>query len=280
MGRIHRINVGNAELVALQDSWAAIPPTGFFNTTQAADWEPYGELLDEDGNITLNLGSWLIISQGSTILVDSGIGGRPVEMLPLKSTPALPDVIREAGLSPDEIDVVAFTHLHFDHTGWNTTDVDGKPQPLFPNARHIVQQAEWDYWTSSDELKAGAQYDNVLAPILDAGLIDFVEGEHTLTSEVTSIPTPGHTPGHVSLAVNSGGESAYVLGDAAHHMVQLTETDWCPSADVDPTTSTASRRALFDRIEQENALIASGHFRFPGVGRAVRANGTRVFAAS
>ena len=280
MGRIHRVNVGNAELVALQDSWAAIPPTGFFNTTKAADWEPYGELLDEDGNITLNLGSWLIISQGSTILVDSGIGGRPVEMLPLKSTPALPDVIREAGLSPDEIDVVAFTHLHFDHTGWNTTDVDGRPQPLFPNARHIVQQAEWEYWTSSDELKAGAQYDNVLRPILDAGLIDFVEGEHTLTSEVTSIPTPGHTPGHVSLAVNSGGESAYVLGDAAHHMVQLTETDWCPSADVDPATSTVSRRSLFDRIERENALIASGHFRFPGVGRAVRSDGARVFAAS
>ena len=280
MGRIHRVNVGNAELVALQDSWAAVPPTGFFNTTQAADWEPYGELLDEDGNITLNLGSWLIISQGSTILVDSGIGGRPVEMLPLKSAPALPDVIREAGISPDEIDVVAFTHLHFDHTGWNTTDVDGRPQPLFTNARHIVQQAEWDYWTSSDELKAGAQYDNVLAPILDAGLIDFVEGEHTLTSEVTSIPTPGHTPGHVSLAVNSGGESAYVLGDAAHHMVQLTETDWCPSADVDPATSTASRRALFDRIERENALIASGHFRFPGLGRAARSDGARVFAAS
>lgn len=280
MGRIHRVNVGNAELVALQDSWAAIPPTGFFNTTKAADWEPYGELLDEDGNITLNLGSWLIISQGSTILVDSGIGGRPVEMLPLKTTPALPDVIREAGLSPDEIDVVAFTHLHFDHTGWNTTDVDGRPQPLFPNARHIVQQAEWEYWTSSDELKAGAQYDNVLRPILDASLIDFVEGEHTLTSEVTSIPTPGHTPGHVSLAVNSGGESAYVLGDAAHHMVQLTETDWCPSADVDPATSTVSRRALFDRIERENALIASGHFRFPGVGRVVRSDGARVFAAS
>lgn len=280
MGRIHRVNVGNAELVALQDSWAAVPPTGFFNTTQAADWEPYGELLDEDGNITLNLGSWLIISQGSTILVDSGIGGRPVEMLPLKATPALPDVIREAGISPDEIDVVAFTHLHFDHTGWNTTDVDGRPQPLFTNARHIVQQAEWDYWTSSDELKAGAQYDNVLAPILEAGLIDFVEGEHTLTSEVTSIPTPGHTPGHVSLAVNSGGESAYVLGDAAHHMVQLTETDWCPSADVDPATSAASRRALFERIEREGALIASGHFRFPGVGRAVRSDGARVFAAS
>lgn len=280
MARIHRINVGNAELISLQDSWAVVPPTGFFTTTEASDWDAYGDLLDDDGNIILNLGSWLIVSQGRTILVDSGIGGRPVEMLPLKTAPALPEVMREAGVPPDQVDVVAFTHLHFDHTGWNTTDVDGKPQPLFPNARHIVQQAEWDFWTGSDELKQGANYDNVLAPVLDAGLIDFVEGEGALTSEVTTIPTPGHTPGHVSFAVNSGGESAYVLGDAAHHMVQLTETAWCPSADVDPTTSTASRRALFDRIERENALIASGHFKFPGVGRAARANGKRIFAAS
>ena len=280
MARIHRINVGNAELISLQDSWAIVPPTGFFTTTEASDWDAYGDLLDDDGNIILNLGSWLIVSQGRTILVDSGIGGRPVAMLPLKAPPALPEVMREAGVPPDQVDVVAFTHLHFDHTGWNTTDVDGKPQPLFPNARHIVQEAEWDFWTGSDELKQGANYDNVLAPVLDAGLIDFVEGEGALTSEVTTIPTPGHTPGHVSFAVNSGGESAYVLGDAAHHMVQLTETDWCPSADVDPTTSTASRRALFDRIERENALIASGHFKFPGVGRAARVDGKRIFAAS
>ena len=280
MARIHRINVGNAELISLQDSWAVVPPTGFFTTTEASDWDAYGDLLDDDGNIILNLGSWLIVSQGRTILVDSGIGGRPVEMLPLKAPPALPEVMREAGVPPDQVDVVAFTHLHFDHTGWNTTDVDGKSQPLFPNARHIVQQAEWDFWTGSDELKQGANYDNVLAPVLDAGLIDFVEGEGALTGEVTTIPTPGHTPGHVSFAVNSGGESAYVLGDAAHHMVQLTETDWCPSADVDPATSTASRRALFDRIERENALIASGHFKFPGVGRAARVDGKRIFAAS
>ncbi len=279
MGQIHRVNVGSAELISLQDSWAALPPTAFFTSTEASDWDDYGELLDDDGNITLNLGAWLVISQGSTILVDSGIGGRPT-MMPLKETPALPDVIVEAGVSPDAIDIVAFTHLHFDHTGWNTRDVDGSPVPVFPNARHIIQRAEWDYWTSSDELMQGAGYDNVLSPVLEAGLIDFVEGEHTLTSEVVTIPTPGHTPGHVSFAVNSGGDAAYLIGDAAHHMVQLTETDWCPSADVNTTESTTSRRALFDRIEAENALIASGHFLFPGLGRAARRNGQRYFAAS
>lgn len=278
MGQFHKVDVGGATLIAVQDSWAAMPPTAFFNSTEESDWDNYRDLLDDDGNITLNLGAWLVISGGTTILVDSGIGGRPT-MMPLKEPPALPTVMQEAGVSPNDIDVVAFSHLHFDHTGWNTWDNDGTPVPQFPNARHIIQQAEWDFWTSSDDLKQGAQYDNVLSPIVDAGLVDFVEGEHALTDEVVTVPTPGHTPGHVAFAVSSGGEKAYVIGDAAHHLVQLTETDWCPGADVNTTDSTASRHKLFDQIEAENALIASGHFNFPGLGRAARRNGVRYFAS-
>ena len=278
MGQFHKVEVGDATLIAVQDSWATLPPTAFFNQTTDSDWDNYRDLLTDEGHVTLNLGAWVVISGGTTILVDSGIGGRPT-MMPLKEPAALPTVMQEAGVSPNEIDIVAFSHLHFDHTGWNTWDNDGTPVPQFPNARHIIQQAEWEYWTSSDELKQGAGYDNVLAPIVDAGLVDFVEGEHALTSEVITVPTPGHTPGHVSFAVSSSGEKAYVLGDAAHHMVQLTETAWCPGADVDKVESTASRHKLFDQIEAENALIASGHFNFPGLGRAARRDGTRYFAA-
>lgn len=278
MGQFQQVEVGSATLIAVQDSWAAMPPTMFFNSTSGSDWDNYRDLLDADGNITLNLGAWLVISGGTTILVDTGIGGRPT-MMPLKEPAAMPTVMQEAGVSPNEIDIVAFSHLHFDHTGWNTYDNDGAPLPQFPNARHVIQQTEWDYWTSTDELKQGAQYDNVLSPILDAGLVDFVDGEHALTSEVLTVPTPGHTPGHVSFAVSSDGEKAYVLGDAAHHLVQLTETDWCPGADVNTDDSTASRHKLFDQIEAENALIASGHFSFPGLGRAARRDGVRYFAA-
>lgn len=277
MGQFHQIQVGSATLIAVQDSWAAMPPTMFFNKTEDSDWDNYRDLLDNDGLINLNIGSWIVISNGTTILVDSGIGGRPT-MMPLKEPAALPSVMEEAGIAPSAVDVVAFSHLHFDHTGWNTWDNDGTPVPQFPNARHIIQQSEWDYWTSTDELKEGAGYDNVLRPIVDAGLVDFVDGDHPLTSEVLTVRTPGHTPGHVSFAVTSDGEKAYVLGDAAHHMVQLTETDWCPGADVDKVESTASRHKLFDQIEAENALIASGHFLFPGLGRAARTNGVRVWA--
>ena len=278
MGQFQQVSVGDTTLIAVQDSWAALPPTMFFNQTSDSDWDAYRDLLDGDGNIVLNLGAWLVVSGGTTILVDSGIGGRPT-MMPLKEPAALPSVMQEAGVSANDVDIVAFSHLHFDHTGWNTFDRDGTPVPQFPNARHIIQQTEWDYWTSSDELKQGAQYDNVLSPIIDAGLVDFVEGEHALTAEVVTVPTPGHTPGHVSFAVRSGGETAYLLGDAAHHMVQLTETSWCPGADVNTADSTASRHKLFDQIEAEHALIASGHFQFPGLGRAARRDGVRYFAA-
>ncbi len=278
MGQFERTRVGNVELIALQDSWTALPPSMFFPDVSADDWAPYREFLDENGNMTLNVGAWLVVSEGRTVLVDTGLGGRPSPR-PLREPTALPSVIAEAGLSPAEIDTVVFTHLHFDHTGWNTVDEDGAAVPLFPNGRHIVQRTEWDFWTSSDELRTAAQYGNALAPIEAAGLIDLVEGEHAVTSEIVTVPTPGHTPGHVSFVVASGGERAYILGDAAHQPVQVTEDGWCAGADVDKVASAASRKAIFARIEEEGALIASGHFPFPGLGRAVVSEGVRTFRA-
>lgn len=272
MGQFQRTQVGNAELIAVQDSWASMPPPAFFPDVPADAWAGYGEFLDADGNLILNLGSWLVVSEGNTILVDTGLGGRPTQM-PLKEPTALPSVMEAAGVSPDDVDMVVFTHLHFDHTGWNTVDEGGSPVPLFPNARHVVQQTEWDFWTGSEELRAGAQYDNVLEPIEAAGLLDLVEGEHAVTSELVTVPTPGHTPGHVSFVLASGGERVYLIGDAAHQPVQVREDAWCPGADVDKTASTASRKALFARIEAEGALIASGHFPFPGLGHAVARDG-------
>lgn len=268
MGRFQRATVGNAELIALRDSWASVPPAMFYPDVPADAWDAYREFLDDKGNLTLNLGAWLVASEGRMVLVDTGIGGRPAPM-PLKEEPALPSVMEAAGVRPDEVDTVVYTHLHFDHTGWNTVDADGAPALLFPNARHVVQRAEWEYWTASEEQRAAAQYANALAPVEAAGLLDLVEGEHAVTAELTTVPTPGHTPGHVAFALASGGERAYLIGDAAHQPVQVREDGWCPGADVDKAASAASRRALFARIEREGALIVSGHFPFPGLGHAV-----------
>lgn len=276
MGRFETRQVGNATLIALQDSWTTLPPSGFFGTVEETAWEPYRDLLEDDGNMFLNLGAWMVRSEGRIILVDTGIGGRPVRM-PLREDPTLPAVMEAAGVKPEEVDTVAFTHLHFDHTGWNTTDEGGTAKPLFGNARHVVQQREWDHWTADDAGREATRYDDVLAPLEQANLLDLVEGEQEITSELIAIPTPGHTPGHMSFILASGGERAYLLGDAAHHPVQLSESTWSPNADIDPKQSAETRAALFERIERENALIASGHFEFPGLGHARRDGGQLRF---
>ena len=278
MGQFQRHQVGNAEIIALQDSWAALPPSMFYPDVPADAWADYPEFLDGDGSLTLNIGAWLVASEGRTVLVDTGLGGRPTQM-PLKEPAALPSVMEAAGVKPADVDVVVFTHLHFDHTGWNTVDADGAPAPLFANARHVIQQTEWAFWTDSEEQRAAAQYGNVLGPIEEAGLIDLVEGEHAVTGELVTVPTPGHTPGHVSFVLARAGERAYLIGDAAHQPVQVREDGWCAGADVDKTASTASRKALMARIEAEGALIASGHFPFPGLGHAVAAEGGRAWRA-
>ena len=123
----------------------------------------------------------------------------------------------------------------------------------------------------------GPKTDLVLTPLVEKGVLDLVDADHAVTSHVSSIPTPGHTPGHVSFRIHSGGESAYILGDVAHKPVQLSEPQWYPGFDVDPVESTKTRIALLARAERENAIIAGGHFAFPSMGRAKTVDGKRTY---
>ena len=277
MGRFHEIAVGDAQLIALQDSWTVRDPDGFFVGVDSDAWEPYREWLDDDGLMAHNYGCFLVRSRDKTLLVDTGLGPGP-DRPDLKQPPALLDVLAAAGSSPGEVDIVLFTHLHWDHTGWNTRGEDGSLELTFPNAQYVVQQKEFDYWTGPGEKPSnGPDYDRVLAPILAADRLELVDDEYAATSEVVAVPTPGHTPGHVSFAVVSGGEHAYILGDAAHKPVQLTEPEWYPGFDLDPVESTKSRKMILDRAEREEALLAGGHFAFPSMGHASRVGSRRTF---
>ena len=278
MGRLHRQRIGNAEIVALQDSWTSVDPVAYFPSVSPDVWADYRQFLQEDGRLLLNFGVWLIHSNSETILVDTGCGWRPAPNNREVAPPQLPVVLQEAGLGVQDIDVVVFTHLHWDHTGWNTIDEDGEPTPLFPTARHVMQRVEWDFWSQgSAERKAQVRFDDVLAPIAAAGLIDLVEDEYAVTPDVVTLPTPGHTPGHVAFVVGTGNDRAYLIGDAAHFPVQVSEPGWSPAADLDPQQSARTREALWDRIETEGALVASGHFPFPGLGMVDTRDGRRIF---
>ncbi len=166
------------------------------------------------------------------------------------------------------VDTVLCTHLHVDHVGWNTKLVDGKWVPTFANARYVFGRTEYEYWRDhSDAPDRAAVFSDSVKPIADAGKAELVASDARLADEITLIPTPGHSPGHMSVHIKSDGQEALLTGDAAHHPCQMAHLDWSSTADSDPRQSVVSRRDLFSRFADTPTLVIGGHF---GAGRIKR----------
>jgi len=179
---------------------------------------------------------------------------------------------------PEEVDMVVMTHLHRDHVGWNLTPQGTKFVPTFPNARYWMSRKDWETCHRPDvQPTRFVNAPTCVWPLEELGLIEFMNPEHNLTRDLTAVPTPGHTPGHMSILITSRGERALVLGDAAHSPAQLQEPDWVSRADMDPDLTRQTRKALIERLEREQILVAAGHFEAPGFGRIVRLKGRRYW---
>lgn len=184
-----------------------------------------------------------------------------------------------AGFPPESIDTVLCTHMHADHIGWNTTLVDGKWLPTFRNARYLFSRPEYaaeqrrNADPTRDDLRSQALRNAALEsikPVFDAGLADLVETEHRVCDEVRLVPTLGHTAGHVSVHIASGGEEALISGDFVHHPCQLVHPDWATVVDFDGAQSSATRRSVFSRMAGTPALLIGSHFAEPIAARIVR----------
>jgi glyoxylase-like metal-dependent hydrolase (beta-lactamase superfamily II) len=198
------------------------------------------------------------------IVVDTGLGndkqGRGVPVWNNRSTPFLETMIA-AGFPPDSIDTVLCTHLHVDHVGWNTKLVDGKWVPTFPRARYLFGKTEYEYWRDyTAEPDKIAVFNDSMKPVVDAGQAELIPSDHRLCEEISLIPTPGHSPGHMSVLIESGGEQGLLTGDVAHHPCQMAHLDWCSVVDSDPAQSAASRHKMFSRFADTPTLVIGGHY--------------------
>ena len=225
--------------------------------------------MDEDGNLIMSIHALVVDTGSRRIVVDTCIGNDKQRSIPNWTnlqTSFLED-LRAAGYPRESIDTVLCTHLHVDHVGWNTMLVDGEWVPTFPNARYLVAEKEFRYWDAeaADELNQGIMEDSV-RPIVSAGLMDFVDLEHRVCDEVWLEPTPGHTPGHVSVRICSAGEDALITGDCIHHPCQMTHTHWCSSADFDQVQGQETREQLLHRYADQNVLVIGTHFATPTAG--------------
>lgn len=229
--------------------------------------------LDEQGRFLQSIHTFVVQAPGLTALVDTGVGndkdrgGRPpFHML---RTGFLDD-LRTAGFPPESIDLVLCTHLHVDHVGWNTRLVAGRWVPTFPRARHLFARREWEHWSAERDEAARRVMADSVAPIVDAGLADLVEMDHRISDEIWLEPTPGHTPGHVSVRLRSGGAEAVITGDLMHHPVQIAEPQWGSHFDSDVEQARKTRRAFCERYADGPVAVLGTHFHQPTAGRIVR----------
>ena len=235
----------------------------------------------DDGSKTLRLSihTWMVRTPDHLILVDTCSGNdkeRPRNPIFHRQSIPFTERLREAGVGPDDVDFVFNTHLHVDHSGWNTRLEDGKWVPTFPNARYVFPRAECDYYASpashnEANIPSSGVYEDSIAPVLEAGLVDFIEPAGGRFLDLFEfIPTPGHSIGHMSIAVTSRGETAIFGGDVLHSPVQVRHPDlntvFCEFDD----RALASRQSMLTRLAESRALFLATHFPASSAGYVVR----------
>lgn len=289
--RIQPVNqwrVGKVKITRVVEIEAGGLPPGFMfadlteERVKSTSWI-HPDYADPDGKLRSSIHSYVLESQGRRIIVDTCLGNdkrRSADAVNLLHLPFL-ERLTEAGYSPETIDLVLCTHMHLDHVGWNTRWTGEKWVPTFPNARYLFGRDEWRHWSNNTGIGdippsvaalmdfEAAMHDSV-TPIVEASLHQFVEVNHRLTDEVSIFPTPGHTPGHVSVALTSDGHRAVIAGDMIHNPIQFSDPAICSIFDDDRTVARTTRTSFIHSNANQNVLVLGSHFATPSAGYIVQ----------
>lgn len=264
-----RHRLGNLDLAVLTDGTYYQDAGAVFGIVPRVMWERLGIELNERYQMPLGLNSVLLRSQGKTVLIETGVGDkeRPLQQTRRAEAGSLLDELRALGVAPEDVDVVINTHLHADHCGWNTRKAaDGSYVPTFPRATYLIQRSEWDAAIAPNERTRATYLAENMRPLEGAGQLELIDGERRVTDEITIVPTPGHSHGHASVVLVSGGESAVYLGDMIQHPAQLERAAWVSSFDIYPLEAMETKKAVVARAITERQLVVAVHCPFPGLG--------------
>jgi glyoxylase-like metal-dependent hydrolase (beta-lactamase superfamily II) len=232
----------------------------------------YPHFVNEQDQMLLSIHALLVEAPGMRLVVDTCVGNDKARRFLRGQALATPFLahLADAGWSRESVDAVVCTHLHVDHVGWNTMLEDGRWVPTFPKARYLIGRRELEHWRGEPDDEQQAILGDSVQPILDAGLAELVEMDHRLSPEIRLIPSPGHTPGHVSVMIESGGARAVITGDMTHHPCQLGHPDWSPAFDSDPGAAARMRARLFAEWADDDILVIGTHYAAPTAGRVRR----------
>ncbi len=269
--------IGDVEITRLVEVILRSPVETLFSDGTNEALAPYSgwlkpNFIDEDDKLILSIHAFLIRAGGLNIIVDTCSGnGKKLPLFPEwndLNTPFLENMAK-LGFPAESIDRVLCTHLHFDHVGWNTKLVGDTWVPTFPNARYLFGETEWGFWSEEkDHFNTGCK-EQAIMPVLDAGLADLVDSNHIINDEVSLIPTPGHTPGHVSVRIASQGEQAIITGDMFHHPCQMAKPGLLDIGDVEHDRAEQTRIKFMETYADDQTIILGTHFATPTSGKIV-----------
>lgn len=278
-----RYRAGDFDIAIVSDGYIKLDAGAVNGLVPRVLWEPVigKENLDEQHRMALGLNCMLVRRGSDVLLIETGMGDKHGPQVREKIFPGdygyLLAALAKLDVRPEDVTAVANTHLHADHTGWNTVRRGDDVVPAFPNARYFVQAGEFDAAMHPNDRTKATYYAENFEPLARSGQLELVRGEAQIVPGVHFSETPGHTADHASIVLSSGGETAIYTGDLVHHAVQMERPAWIAAFDILPLLSLESKKKLAERALRERALLILVHDAFPGVGRLVEKDGRRTF---
>ena len=265
------IPIGDIDLFLFNDATARVDPGGPFGLVPRLLWSKYMPP-DDRHLIPMATHNLLIRTDGKHILVDTGFGNmlspKQQKRYSLTSMDGTHQGLAQIGLSPADIDIVIDTHLHDDHcTGNHRRNPDGIPVPAFPNAEYLVQRREYEDALNPNERTRATYHAENYAPLMASGQLRLLDGDTEIVRGVVAIRTPGHTPGHMSIRIESQGEAAAFLCDLASFAVHLERLAWMTAFDVEPLVTLETKRIWRRWALESGALLFFPHDAVKPVGR-------------
>ena len=243
---MHRTTLGDFELTVLSDGLYHLDGGAFFGVIPKTMWEKKMKA-DEKNLVSAGLNSVLLRTGKQNILIETGIGNKLSEkMFKIYGQPAkLLDNMRAGGVSPDEIDIVINTHLHFDHCGWNTVRRENGIMPTFPKAKYYVQEGEWQHARRQFERDRISYISENYDPLIESGQMQLLKGDQEIVPGVSVRVFPGHTAHMQAVIIESGGKKACYISDLIPTSAHI-ELTWGMSFDLYPVDTIESRKKYYE----------------------------------
>jgi glyoxylase-like metal-dependent hydrolase (beta-lactamase superfamily II) len=247
--------------------------TDDFPSTTYGDWMPFraqypmmfmAPLDAQNNHSRIHSNVFLLRRPNMTVLIDTGVGELPPE---LKIEFVLPRELEHAGIRREDIDLVVLSHVHPDHIGWACED----RKPTFSKARYVLSKTDFEHLQATDE----ERFERLIKPLESAGQLELLTGGAVLEPDLEIVPSPGHTPGHVTVRT----EDIIIASDVFHQPAQVTHPEWIAKADWNGTLAAKTRVETLQNALETEALLCITHCIDGGIGRIIEQSGKLRWSA-